>query len=204
MAKKPENRGGGKLNRTQTVTIRLDPRVRYLTDLAARTQRRTTSGFIEWAIERAFSEIVMYEGEGPEHPAITLMDQEVELWDVDEADRFAKLALYFPNLLTYDEQVLWKLITENYAFWTEVWGPWELPRIEPQSMNFKVLRQYWDTLNAVANGTADISELPPYTSKHKLDEYRKKRMDKQIKKQMEKQKEKQKEKNKMEKDKKSK
>jgi len=180
VAKKIEKKGGGKLNRTQTVTIRLDPRVRYLTDLAARTQRRTTSGFIEWAIERAFSEIVMYEGEGPEHPAITLMDQEVELWDVDEADRFAKLALYFPNLLTYDEQVLWKLITENYAFWTEVWGPWELPRIEPQSMNFKVLRQYWDTLNAVANGTADISELPPDTSKDKLDEYRKKQNEEHI------------------------
>jgi hypothetical protein len=32
-----------------------------------------------------------------------------DLWDVDEAERFAKLALGYPHLLTHEEQVRWKL-----------------------------------------------------------------------------------------------
>ena len=49
MARAQKDRGGSKLNRTETVTIRLDPKLRYLTELAARKQRRTVSSFIEWA-----------------------------------------------------------------------------------------------------------------------------------------------------------
>ena len=43
--------GGGKLARSETVTVRLAPKLRYLAELAARKQRRTLSSFIEWAIE---------------------------------------------------------------------------------------------------------------------------------------------------------
>src|SRR6516165_4850387 len=43
--------GGAKLVRSETVTVRLDPKLRYLGEIAARKQRRTVSSFIEWAIE---------------------------------------------------------------------------------------------------------------------------------------------------------
>ena len=33
--------GGGKLSRSETVTVRLDPKLRYLAELAARIHRRT-------------------------------------------------------------------------------------------------------------------------------------------------------------------
>lgn len=36
--------------RSVTVTARLDRRLRYLAEIAARAQRRTLSSFIEWAI----------------------------------------------------------------------------------------------------------------------------------------------------------
>jgi len=101
--------GGSKLNRTETVTIRLDPKLRYLTELAARRQRRTVSSFIEWAIEHALPAVRLEEGP----PEVTDLDlASVILWDPDEADRLAKLALYYPGLLTYEEEVLWKLIQE--------------------------------------------------------------------------------------------
>ena len=35
--------GGGKLSRSETVTVRLDPKLRYLAELAARIHRRTLS-----------------------------------------------------------------------------------------------------------------------------------------------------------------
>jgi predicted transcriptional regulator len=46
-----------KLNRSETVTIRLDPRMKYLAEMAGRAQRRTKSSFIEWAIEQAVAEL---------------------------------------------------------------------------------------------------------------------------------------------------
>ena len=42
--------GGGKLSRSETVTVRLDPKLRYLAELAARLHRRTLSSYVEWAI----------------------------------------------------------------------------------------------------------------------------------------------------------
>jgi len=60
-AAKGRGGGGGKLNRSETVTIRLDPKLRYLTELAARQQRRTLSSFIEWAIDSALKDVVLRE-----------------------------------------------------------------------------------------------------------------------------------------------
>ena len=48
MAKERTAKGGGaKLSRSETVTVRLDPKLRYLAELGARSQRRTVSSFIE-------------------------------------------------------------------------------------------------------------------------------------------------------------
>src|SRR5262245_48553034 len=90
--------GGSKLNRTATVTLRLDPRLRYLTELAARKQRRTVSSFVEWSIEQALVHVILDENKNVTVPAAS-----VELWDPEEADRFVKLALSYPQLLTYEE-----------------------------------------------------------------------------------------------------
>ena len=97
--------GGSKLQRSETVTLRLDPKLRYLADIGARAQRRTVSSFIEWAIENVLNKVIL-KGNAD------LQGFSYILWDPTEADRFAKLAIYFPEFLTYDEQVLWKLIFE--------------------------------------------------------------------------------------------
>lgn len=47
------HQGGGKLNRSETITIRLDPQINRLCDMAALVQRRTKSSFIEGAIIEA-------------------------------------------------------------------------------------------------------------------------------------------------------
>jgi hypothetical protein len=88
------------IRRTQTVTLRLDPKLRYLTDLAARSQRRTTSGFIEWAIEGSFSEVPVYSESGG---VVLLAEIDNYLWDVDESDRFLKTCFCLPKL-TYTQR----------------------------------------------------------------------------------------------------
>ncbi len=87
--------GGGKLTRTQTVPIRLDPQLRYLAELAAKTQRRTVSSFIEWAIEESLKQITFEDYHGN---SSTLADEAFQLWDVDEPDNFVKLAFEHPPL----------------------------------------------------------------------------------------------------------
>lgn len=111
--KEPRKESGGKLTRSETVTVRLDPKLRYLADLAARKQRRTLSSFIEWAIEDSLGrvELVHRWDYGNEH-ILTIKDETETLWDVDEADRLCKLAVAYPDLLTHEEQRLWKLAKE--------------------------------------------------------------------------------------------
>ncbi len=63
MAKKRKG-GGGKLSRSEVVTVRLDPKLRFAADLAARKQRRTLSSFIEWAVEKTVQGVdIAHEGE---------------------------------------------------------------------------------------------------------------------------------------------
>ena len=166
--KNPESKrkaGGGKLARSETVTVRLDPKLRYLAELAALKQRRTVSSFIEWAIEDTLSrECIQEAGHGDER-GTTFSDVASRLWDVDDADRFAKLALNYPDLLTHEEQKRWKLIRECGYLWkgrhNKANGEWSW-NVQESSLVFERLRDHWETFNAVAQGEADRSSLPDW------------------------------------------
>jgi hypothetical protein len=113
--KKPAN-----TSRSETVTVRLDPKLRYLAEIGAREQQRTLSSFIEWAVRRALTPAAMWEDEpevsepvGPFQPKPMWMEG---LWDVDEADRFFLLAAARHDLLTIPEQRLWKLFTMHTEY----------------------------------------------------------------------------------------
>ena len=165
--------GGGRLARTETVTVRLDPKTRYLAELAARKQRRTLSSFIEWAIEENLRSIGLSEEYGEEnYPSRSLASEATVLWDVDEADRFAKLALRYPHMLTHDEQVLWKLIRENGYLWRghhdEKTGEWIWP-VSASSLVIENLRRYWEAFNSVVYENGDKANLPTW-QKYKPDD----------------------------------
>lgn len=159
--------GGGKLSRSETVTVRLDPKLRYLTELAARIHRRTLSSYIEWAIKDALDgESIRPTWQAGFNASDHTIGHEAEyLWDVDEADRFAKLALRYPYLLTHEEQVLWKVIQENGFLWRGRFGgstnEWAW-KVEEGNLVFGRLREHWDKFNAVAQGQAEKSILPDW------------------------------------------
>jgi hypothetical protein len=143
--------GGGKLARTETVTVRLDPRLRYLAELAARKQRRTLSSFIEWSIEDALKRVSL--GGLPGRRAGASIDDEANaLWDIDEADRFIRLGFGYPELLTYDEQRIWKLLNDSFllspAYHPEHGLNWDVleQRVLP------VIGEYWRDVRMVALG----------------------------------------------------
>ena len=149
--------------RSETVTVRLDPKLRYLAELAALKHRRTLSSFIEWAIEDTLGRVKLREGSGYNSDAGTTVADDAEyLWDVDDADRFAKLALRYPELLTHAEQKRWKVIRESGWLWRGGYGPngkWKWT-VQEEKLNFGRLREQWELLGAVARGERPASDLP--------------------------------------------
>lgn len=152
--------GGSKLTRTQTVTVRFDPKLRYLAELAARKQRRTVSSFIEWAVEEALKQVVINEFDN-----MPLSEQAETLWDVDEAERFARLAISHPELLLHDEQVLWKVIVDSNLLSLSPFGYKIIPS-EKFTMDvlreclFPEIRKNWKLFNDIARGIRPRSDLP--------------------------------------------
>lgn len=120
MADEKRKGGGGRLTRSETVTVRLDPKVRYLAELAARKHRRTLSSFIEYAVEQSLEKVVLKEygyfdniaGQRV-YDAVTVSQGAYDLWDVDESERFMRLAIHFPDLMSHNEQITWKVLKDS-------------------------------------------------------------------------------------------
>ena len=94
-------------------------------------------------------------------PGHTIADEASKLWDVDEADRFAMLAISYPEMLTHDEQVVWKLVRENAFIWKgiNIDDKWSWI-VKTENISLERLREHWSKFIAVARGEADKSLLP--------------------------------------------
>jgi hypothetical protein len=153
--------------RSEIVSVRLDPRLKYLAELAARKQRRPLSGFIEWAVEQVLRQVELTEADDRNLNGMSVADAEkrFHLWDVEEADRVIRLAFNFPDLLTFDEQVTWKLVKECGYVWRGGYsGPEKTWKWEIEKFNVieDRLRKHWDTFKKVAAGELPASALPEW------------------------------------------
>ena len=143
MARQPDGKkGGGKLVRTETVTVRLDPKLRYLAELAARKQRRTLSSFIEWAIEQSLESVSIKNVKENEPSNLSRIAD--SLWSVGPPERLLKLASKCPELLNYKEQRMWKLIDEWGAFW-------DLDEKNNRRFRMELLNRLWGELEQYGN-----------------------------------------------------
>lgn len=159
---------GRKPNRSEsqaeTLTVRMSPRTKYGLELIARSQRRTLASVAEWLFVEGMRSQSLTSLQGNPRLVAHVLE---ELWDPYEADRLVKLALKYPLLLTYEEDLLWKVIKEIRAFWV----PKELPaqlthkemvdvlegaleRRDPQiwEPNLRAIRAQWDGIQAAAKG----------------------------------------------------
>jgi hypothetical protein len=153
--------------KSEVVTVRLDPKLKYMSELAARRLRRTLSSYIEWVMEDALSRVHLSSETNRELTDPTIADSVSELWDVDEPDRFAKLALNYPELLDHEEQRIWKLVCECGYLWR---NPYKNPHIstelkwdiDPHNLIFERLREHWPTFKAVVRGEKGAFTLPSW------------------------------------------
>lgn len=172
MATRKKTGGGAKTGRTETLTVRLDPQLRYLSEIAGRVQRRTLSSFAEWAIEDSLHRIYVDPSD-----STSVADMAAKLWDVYEPDRFAKLAFNAPHLLNYDEQRIWKVVQEYGLLWKGRWMPvgdgkrerfvWD---VLERNIAFPKLRMYWDAICSVAAGDATLDALPQWEDEREVED----------------------------------
>jgi len=167
MAIKAPKGSGSKLGRTETVSIRLDPRLNYLCELAARSQRRTKSSFIESMLAEQIQTLVINKWREAGYGEHTTFGEAAEtLWHVRESQRLVSLALIAPELMTFEEQHVWALIEENGYFWL---GRWEKDRWQYNVNLSSIIRdrvdEHWDSLLAVALGEKSGEVLPKVTEK---------------------------------------
>jgi len=167
-SEKGKRGGGGKLSRSETVTVRLDPKLNYLCELAARAQRRTKSSFIEWAIDYALGFV---EVPNPTPTGKTIALAANELWDVDESDRLAQLAFYAPVLMTHDEQLTWRLVETNGLLWRGNYAgadeTWHWDSSNPRNFRWEVFREHYQTFRQVVEGRRPKSDLPTWQEKRR-------------------------------------
>ena len=164
VAKLSRKSSGGKLNRSETVTVRLDPKLNYLCELAARAHRRTKSSYIEWAVAESLNGVALPNSKsaGWAENIETIKDRSEELWHVEEADRLVSLALISPELLTHDEQLVWRLVKENGLLWRGRYdneGEWVWV-VSRENLIRDRLRKYWDLFILVSKGDAEEDALP--------------------------------------------
>lgn len=172
MSKKKKGPGGN-LNRSEIVQTRLSPKLRWAAEILARQDRRTVSSLIEGLVEKAASEEIVniinskkdlqnnifFELPSKRSNPISVKDAVQYMWSESEAERFVAFAIFFPELLTPEEEKMWQFIALNLYFWecfeirTEQQGKKVASQIWPivnyQSLKRDNLNTYWDTIHGV-------------------------------------------------------
>ncbi len=144
---KPKTRpvgGKRKTPRSEIISVRLEPQLRFAAELAAAKTRNTLSTFIELAVDKAVRELVLIEAVNGGKPS-TAADVSVSAWEPHPADRLVRMHFKFPELLTLSERRLWRVITEQADLWEET-------NDHSLILNRTRLKSRWDHVCAIADG----------------------------------------------------
>jgi hypothetical protein len=153
--------------RTEVFAMRLDPKLKYLAEIAARKQRRSLANFIEWSMEQALGTVKLVESEdGLQNRSV--LDEANRLWDLEPSYRLIKLAENYPDLLNYEEQLIWKAIFEvgTCETYKDAEGNMDVLPIyfvDGKGLNktadFARVKYCWAELVGYAEGAVSIEEL---------------------------------------------
>ena len=86
------------MKRNQSLTIRIENRTKFIVDIASRIRRSNLSSVIQYAVHNYAKELFI-------ERYTNIIDN---VYDVDELESLKKLKTLYPELLTYDEEILLK------------------------------------------------------------------------------------------------
>lgn len=113
MAKK---QAAAQVRKTDALSIRIDPRLKYGLDLASRVQRRPVTSVVEWAIAEALANERVRDKNGHEW---TLKDASGVIWSDNELERLLALWFNFPDLLDYEESRQVNVLLRTHELWKD-------------------------------------------------------------------------------------
>jgi len=134
--------------RTDNLSVRLDPQLRYAAELAAAHSGTTLSKFIELAVTRLTQSTTVVPGASPlrDRSAFSIA---VEVWEPHPADRLARLAARHPELMTLMELRIWREIKETDSLWRK-----GADRSDIENLDREALRSMWDDVCVHAGASA--------------------------------------------------
>lgn len=128
--------------RKEVVSFRLEPKIKYLVDIAARVQRRSPTNYIEYTLEQSLKNVMLIEGDTAED-RVSVYDEGNHLWSESEAHRVMALDINFPDLLSHEESEI--LRTIRYSF-EDLFCPTK------HSFNYELVEQFWDVIKKYVAG----------------------------------------------------
>lgn len=142
MTAKPTKKPSGSVN----VSLRLDPKTKFLIDLISRSHKRTITGVIEWAIER-MSRLESERGQGKD--GLSLGQIADYCWSTEEPSRILQLNEIAPSLLTYEEQRIIDTIKNTRGL------------LDPKgNIDAELVRFNWETIKTQAETHANKPVAP--------------------------------------------
>ena len=161
MAKNKPNQGARK---TETLTLRLDPKVKMMIELISRVRRQSITGVIESAIEEiAFNTETPFSVNG-ETWGSDVSSIMTDVWSTDESERFINLCYHCPALMTFEEQRIWETIKASAVFDGNVEGAaqtaWEIEGLG--FLDYLEIRRYWGALLEHVEANKDSRTIVPF------------------------------------------
>lgn len=160
----------GEQTKGETITVRLSPKMKFGLELLARKQHRTISGVVEWAIARALESDELGQAKtettasqsikGPDGEGvpftITYMPLLERLWAPHESERILNLSKHAPNLLSFEEEVILRILRTAVAYITEEKADYTIGFLGGDEPQPRLISKLWDKIKACAAG--DITE----------------------------------------------
>ena len=87
-----------------------------------------------------------------------------QLWSLDEQDRLRKLASIYPELLTYDEQLIWRVICDHSVYGKEM--KMIIRFKHDEGMDMGLVRACWQEIKAYALDSGTKDDLDSAMCKH--------------------------------------
>ncbi len=114
MANKKSASKKPKPTRSETLGLRLDPRLKFALELLSREQRRSISGTVEWCVERALRS---EHTEAIDSGEWTFEEMTYRIWDVDPLRQMVNLCAIAPKLATFEELQKYRILTLTSDLW---------------------------------------------------------------------------------------
>lgn len=149
MARKSTEASKASTKKTEALSIRIEPRMRYGLEILSRLQRRAVTGVVEWSIAQAFQNEIARDLQGNDVAFETALNR---LWSPNEPERLLALRFYYPSLLTYEEERLVKVLTTTEVLWSAK---------EPSYRSFEwdIVLPVWEKLKPILQQASERSVI---------------------------------------------